>query len=390
MIYLSRDGEPSRDFFARPRERVMARKQRHKAAGAFATDKTAASPAASKKGRRGVELGRLKLNHGLILAPMAGFTDRAMRLVCHGQGAEYTVTEMVSAKAIVYGDRKTCILGRIAADEGPVGLQLFGSDPDVMARATERASLGFGGEGYVPPVAIDINMGCPVKKIFDNGEGSALMRDPELIYRIVMATVESTDLPVTVKMRRGIKNGEELAVECALAAESAGAAMVCVHGRTRAEMYSGRADREIIKKVKNSLRIPVVANGDVTSASEALSMLRETGADGLAIGRGAIGNPFVFAEIAAALSADSYTPPTLRERGETALAQLRYAVLDKGEGVAVREARGQLAFYFRGFRGAAHLRGEINRATSFCEVEALINGIVDCGGEYPEGIDSAE
>ena len=336
-----------------------------------------------------MELGSLKLKYGLMLAPMAGFSDRAMRLVCHEWGAEYTLTEMVSAKAIAFGDRKTALLGRIAEDEGPVGLQLFGSDPDTMAYATERASLGFGGEGYVRPVAIDINMGCPVKKIFDNGEGSALMRDPELIFRLVKSAVSVTDLPVTVKMRRGVTAGEESAVECALAAEAGGAVMVCVHGRTRVEMYSGRADREIIKKVKNSLRIPVVANGDIASGEDALAMLLETGADGVAVGRAAIGNPFLFAEIRAALSGEGFAPPTLAKRGEVALRQLGLAVLDKGEEVAVREARGSLAFYFRGFRGAARLRAEINRATSFGQVERLISGIV-AEGVPPENTDVAE
>ena len=328
-----------------------------------------------------MELGKLKLKHGLMLAPMAGFSDRAMRLVCREWGAEYTVTEMVSAKAIVFGDKKTCILGRIAPDEGDVGLQLFGSDPEILARAAERASLGFGGDGYARPAAIDINMGCPVKKIFENGEGSALMRSPELIYRIVKATKEATDLPVTVKMRRGVARGEECAVECALAAESGGAAMVCIHGRTRSEMYSGVADREIIKKVKKSLHIPVVANGDVTTGAEAVAMLRETGADGIAVGRGAIGNPFVFSEIRAALEGAEYTSPSLETRARVALSQLRHAVLDKGEGVAVREARGQLAFYFRGFRGAAHLRAEINRAVKFSEVEELVYGILSVASE---------
>ena len=334
-----------------------------------------------------MELGKLKMKYGLMLAPMAGFSDRAMRLVCREWGAEYTVTEMVSAKAIVYGDKKTCILGRIGEDEGPVGLQLFGSDPDVLAAAAEQAALGFGGEGYVRPVALDINMGCPVKKIFDNGEGSALMRNPELIYKIVKAVNSASDLPTTVKMRRGVLNGEELAVECALAAEEGGAAMVCVHGRTRAEMYSGRANREIIKKVKNNLHIPVIANGDVTSGDEAVAILRETGADGIAVGRGAIGNPFVFSEILSALSGEGYTPPSLATRGEVALRQLSYATLDKGEDVAVREARGQLAFYFRGFSGAARLRAEINRATRYAEVEELIRGIVE-RGEMPSDTDA--
>ena len=186
-----------------------------------------------------MNIGKTELKSGLILAPMAGFSDRAMRLVCRKYGAEYTVTEMVSAKAVTFGDMKTSQIARIGEDEGPVALQLFGSEPDVMAKATEMMAGGVA--GFVPPVAIDINMGCPVNKIFSNGEGSALMRDPELIYRIVKATVGATDLPVTVKLRAGIDREHINAIECARAAEEGGATAIALHGRTRAELYSGRA-----------------------------------------------------------------------------------------------------------------------------------------------------
>lgn len=322
-----------------------------------------------------LKIGNLELGCGVMLAPMAGFTDRAMRLICHRYGADYSVTEMVSGKAVIYNDKKTVLLGRIAADEGPVGLQLFGKEPDTLARAAEAVSGGLGGEGYVRPVMIDINMGCPVKKIFDNGEGSALMRDPELIRRIVAAVKGATDLPVSVKLRRGVGKDEENAVECALAAEDGGAGLICVHGRTRVQMYTGLSDRGIIKKVKEYLHIPVVANGDVTSAAEALSLLGDTGADGVAVGRGALGNPFIFAEIKAALSGGIYTPPTLDERISVAFEQLQIAALDKGEEIAVREARGQIALYFRSFRGAAALRCAVNRATTLLEVEEIFDGI---------------
>ena len=321
-----------------------------------------------------MNVGNTELKAGLILAPMAGFSDRAMRLACRRYGAEYTVTEMVSAKAVTFGDKKTAKIARICADEGPVALQLFGSEPDVMARATEVMSRGV--DGFVSPAAIDINMGCPVNKIFSNGEGSALMRDPELIYRIVKATVGATDLPVTVKLRAGIDREHINALECALAAESGGAAAVALHGRTRVEMYSGRANREIIANVKKSLRIPLIANGDITSAEEALDMLRATGADALMIGRGAIGNPFVFAEIKAALAGEPYTPPTVEERVECALLEIRTAIADKGERIAIPEARGRIAMYIRSFRGAAQIRAAVNRATTYIEVEDALHQVI--------------
>ena len=192
-----------------------------------------------------MKIGSVNIKNGLILAPMAGFTDRAMRLVCHMAGAEYSVTEMVSAKAVYYGDRKTHALARIMADEGPAAVQIFGSEPDVMAHAAEV--LMRGEAGGVPPVAIDINMGCPVKKVYSNGEGSALMKSPELIYKIVRAVSGAVDIPCTVKIRAGVDAAHKNAVECALAAEDAGACAVAVHGRTREEMYSGRVDTGIIK-----------------------------------------------------------------------------------------------------------------------------------------------
>lgn len=323
-----------------------------------------------------VKIGNHRLKYGLMLAPMAGFTDRAMRVLAAGCGCEWAVTEMVSAKATVYGDKKTAGLARILPDEGRVAVQIFGSEPDIMARAAEMLSHGYG-DGYVPPCAIDINMGCPVNKIFSNGEGSALMRDPDLIHRIVRATAGATELPVTVKIRAGVDGDNLNAVECALAAEDAGAQLVCVHGRTRVDMYSGSVNKEIIKNVKNALHIPVIANGDVTDGASAVSMLHDTGADGVAIGRGAVGNPYIFEEIIAALDGKPYTSPDMRTRAECALEQLRLASLDKGERIAVPEARKQIALYLKGFRGAAAIRAAINMATSYKEVESIILGALD-------------
>jgi nifR3 family TIM-barrel protein len=304
---------------------------------------------------------------------MAGYTDRAMRLVCREFGAEYTVTEMVSATAVVFGDKKTFKIARIREDEGDVGLQIFGSDPKIIKRGTEMILEEFFRSGYSMPSAIDINMGCPVKKIFSNGEGSALMRDPELIYRITAAAVSASSLPVTVKMRAGIDSEHINAVECALAAEGAGASLVAIHGRTRAQLYGGVADREIIAKVKAALRVPVVANGDITDAESAIGMLKETNADGIMIGRAAVGDPFIFAEIKSALSGEDIPSFSLEKRKEIALRQLALAVEDKGEAVAVAEARKQIANYFKGFRGSAALRASINTAVTFSEVERAVS-----------------
>ena len=214
-------------------------------------------------------------------------------------------------------------------------------------------------------------MGCPVHKIFSNGEGSALMRSPELIYRIVRSVKENTDLPVTVKHRTGIDSSVLNAVECAKASEEGGASLITVHGRTKVQMYSGSVDRETIKNVKQSVQIPVIANGDILSSDDAISMLRDTGADGIAIGRGAVGNPFIFREIIAALDGGVYTPPTLEEKVAVALWQLRLAIEDKGETKAVPEARKQIASYLHSFKGAARIRVRINQALTYSEIEKI-------------------
>ena len=317
-----------------------------------------------------MKIGSFDIGHGLMLAPMAGFTDRAMRLVCREFGADYTVTEMISAKAVTFGDKKTLTLAKIGEDEGRVGLQLFGSEPDVIAKATEIMEKGV--EGYARPVAIDINMGCPVHKIYSNGEGSALMKNPELIGKIVRAAVNSTDLPVSVKMRLGVDREHVNVIECALAAEESGCTFIAIHGRTKSEMYSGVADLESIKNVKSRLQIPLIANGDIVDAESALRAIRITGADGLMIGRGAVGNPFIFEEIKAALDGREFKSPTLAERIDTAIRQLSAAVLDKGEAIAVPEARKQTALYLKGFKGAAQIRARINLASTFSEVKAAL------------------
>ncbi len=305
----------------------------------------------------------------LSLAPMAGFSDRAMRILCHTHGADYSVSEMISAKAVTFKDKKTFSLAKISKEEGPVGLQLFGREPEILA---EAAKILTDNVLPTPPAFFDINMGCPVNKIFSNGEGSSLMKDPILIEKIVSSVKRAVSLPVTVKIRKGIDDKSVNAVECAKAAESGGADAICIHGRTRVQMYSGDVDREIIGKVKQALHIPLIANGDICSGEDALRMISETGADGIAVGRGAVGNPFIFEEIKAILTGGTYIPPSLADKVDSALLQLRLAVEDKGERVAVCEARKQISMYLKGFKGAAKIRGEINSALTYKEVEVLM------------------
>ena len=322
-----------------------------------------------------MRLGNIELQCGIALAPMAGFSDYAMRRISYEHGAEYSVTEMVSAKAVVYKDKKTLTLAKITQNEAPTAIQIFGSEPSVMAEAAGVLST-FSGGGALP-VAIDINMGCPVHKIYSNGEGSALMKNPSLIYDITKAVREAIAIPTTVKIRLGIDSEHINAVECAIAAEEAGAAAITVHGRTKTQLYSGVADMEKVADVKKSVHIPLFANGDILTADDAVRVFRDTGADGIMIGRGAVGNPFVFSEIKARLLGLPYALPGLEEIKETAMSQLDYAISDKGEAVAVREARGQLARYFHSFRGSAELRAKINRAQTKADIEAALCEIVN-------------
>ena len=330
-----------------------------------------------------MKIGNVEIKNGIFLAPMAGYTDRALRLIAREMGCEFTTTEMVSAKAVTYGDKKTFRLGRIYEDEGPVALQLFGSEPEVLAEAAniilhhegeliQSGEVNSAGARVALPVAFDINMGCPVNKIFSNGEGSALMADPDLIFRITKATAKATHLPVTVKMRLGIDEGKINVTECVKAAEEGGAAAICIHGRTRTQMYGGEARYEKIAELKKLLKIPVIANGDITSPEKAAEVLRLTGADGIAIGRGAVGNPYIFRQILDYFASGAYTEPSREELISAALRQLYLAVEDKGEAVAIPESRKQIALYLKGFSGAAKIRTEINMAGSFDEVKIAL------------------
>lgn len=314
----------------------------------------------------------------VALAPMAGMTDSVFRSVCHSFGSDYSVSEMVSAKAMCYGGDKTASLAHICADEGSVAIQIFGSEPEFMVRAARMLSRGeySGCTSEVLPVAIDINMGCPMPKIVNNGEGSALMKNPVLAGKIVEAVVRAVDVPVSVKMRTGWDDEHKNATEFARVLEESGASLVCIHGRTRERMYMPFAEYETIANVKAALKIPVYGNGDIFSCGNAMRMIKDTGVDGVMIGRGALGNPWIFKEIKCAVSGDVYTPPSAAEKIECALLHLKKTVTVKGEIMGVKELRKQLAYYIKGMTGAASIRDRINHAKSYSEVEELMTELL--------------
>ena len=318
-----------------------------------------------------MQIGSVLFPHGLFLGPMAGYTDFAMRTVCREMGAEGLVTEMVSAKAVVFGDRKTIPLARVSAEECPCAVQLFGHEPEVLAEAARIVAAGVG--GGVAPTMIDLNMGCPVHKIVSGGDGSALMRDPALAERIVRAVRDAVKIPVTVKIRLGWDDAHRNAPEVARAAESGGADAVFVHGRTRTQFYAGTADYRGIGEVVRAVSLPVIGNGDVRDAEGGARLLRESGCAGIMVGRGAVGNPFLFHTLAALLSGQPLPPPpTAAEKYAVAKRQLTLAAKEKGESVAVLEARKHLGEYLRGIRGGSAARAEIFRAESAGEMLRIL------------------
>lgn len=329
-----------------------------------------------------VTFGNITLPHGLALAPLAGVSDRAFRRVCRACGADFTVSEMVSAKALCYEQRKKdpkvrSVSGQLASvmrDELPMAVQIFGSEPDFMAEAARmiEANEYIGCMSEVPPSAIDINMGCPVRKVTGNGEGSALLKNPKLIGEIVSAVVKSVKLPVTVKIRAGWDKDSINAPEVARIVEASGAAMLTVHARTREQMYEPGVDRSVITAVKQAVSIPVLGNGDIYTAADALSMMAETGCDGVMIARGAMGNPWVFSEICAALDGRDFTLPSPSQRFEVALAQVREMITEKGERVGVAEAKKHLSWYCHGMEGAAAARSRLMQAVSYDELAAIL------------------
>lgn len=308
----------------------------------------------------------VEMDNNLILAPMAGVTDLPFRLLCKEQGCGLLYTEMVSAKAIQYHNKNTLELLKTDPKERPVALQLFGSEPETLAEAAAMLSEG-------PYDIFDINMGCPVPKIVNNGEGSALMKSPQLAEKIVSAVVKAVKQPVTVKFRKGFTEEEINAVEFAKRMEQAGAAAVAVHGRTRQQYYSGRADWEIIRKVKEAVSIPVIGNGDIVSPESAKQMLEETGCDGLMIGRGVRGNPWLFSQILEYLEAGDYNAAlTMQQVKEMILRHGKMQLACKGEYTGIREMRKHVAWYTSGFPHSAALRNEVNKVETFEELCILM------------------
>ena len=322
---------------------------------------------------RTVELGKVSIPVTAALAPMAGVADRAYRLMCKKFGAAYVVSEMVSAKGICYSDKKTAQLCTVTEQERPMAVQLFGSEPEFMAKAVDIVLK------YEPDI-IDINMGCPVPKVVGTGAGSALMKDISLAAEITAAAVKAAgDVPVTVKLRSGWSSDDINVCEAAKAVEAAGAAAVAVHGRTRDQFYSGKADWNVIRRVKGSVSIPVFGNGDVTDLDSCLKMYEETGCDLVMIARGSYGNPFIFKEVAAHFNGGDYSPPTVEEKMQVMLEHIRLIISlsEKNEEMAMHEARKHAAWYMNGYYGSAKFRGRCYLLSSYSEAEALAGEFIE-------------
>lgn len=316
-----------------------------------------------------LKIGNVELENRYILGPMAGVTDLPFRLLCREQGAGLLCMEMVSAKAIYYNNRNTESLLEIHPDEKPVSLQFFGSDPKIMSEMAKRIEER-------PFAILDINMGCPVPKVVKNGEGSALMKNPKLVYEIVSAIVKAISKPVTVKIRKGFDDDHVNAVEIAKIIEEAGAAAVAVHGRTREQYYSGKADWDIIRQVKEAVSIPVIGNGDVTSPQKADELVKQTGCDGVMIARGAQGNPWIFSEMIHWEETGELPPgPDKDEVREMMLRHARLQLEYKGEFCGIREMRKHVAWYTKGLKGAARLREKVNAVESLEELENLLTSL---------------
>lgn len=320
---------------------------------------------------RKMQIGEVILQNNCILAPMAGVTDLPFRLLCAEQGAGLVCMEMVSAKAIYYKNKNTEELMEISPGEHPVSLQLFGSDPQIISEMAKQIE-------EKPFDILDINMGCPVPKVVNNGEGSALMKNPKLVEEIITQTVKAVKKPVTVKFRKGFDEEHVNAVEIAKIAEQSGAAAVAVHGRTREQYYAGKADWEIIARVKDAVSIPVIGNGDVTDGRAAEALLKETGCDGVMIGRAVRGNPWIFREINHYLdTGEELRRPTLQEVCETILRHAQMELEVKGEYTAVREMRKHIAWYTVGYPHSAALRRQVNEIADFETLKDTVRRIFE-------------
>jgi len=322
---------------------------------------------AAPTGFSDMNIGSIKLQTNILNAPMAGISDLPYRLFCRQMGAGLVVTEMVSAKALVFGDAKTKFLLCSHPAERPVAVQIFGREPDIMARAAEiLAAYDFD--------IIDINMCCPAPKIVRNGEGAAIMQNPPLVGEIVRAVVGAAGVPVTVKLRKGWTNAQTNAAEVAKIAEDAGAAAITIHGRTRDQFFEGVADWDIIAKIKQAVKIPVIGNGDVDSGEKATKMFEQTNCDAIMIGRAANGNPWIFREIIHYLKTGQHIPkPSLREKIDFAMNHAREMIRHKGEHTGLREMRKHFCWYIKGERGANRARAAIVRAESLLEIEGILN-----------------
>lgn len=314
-----------------------------------------------------LKIGNVELRNNILLAPMAGITDLPFRLLCEKYGAGLCCTEMVSSKGLFYQDKKTNLLLNVKDEQSPVAAQIFGSDVEALSYAANYVS------DFVD--IVDINMGCPAPKIVKNGDGSKLLLNLELVEQIAKAVVKASKVPVTVKIRKGWDSQNIVAVEVAKILEEAGVSAITIHGRTREEYYSGKADGEIIKQVKEAVNIPVIGNGDIKSKEDAQKMFQETNVDGIMIGRAAIGNPWIFEEIIRYLEGKEQRKITNQEKLDTILEHINLAVEEKGETIAIKEMRKHLAYYIRNSKEASKVREKINKIETRAE-------LIDCLNEY--------